>query len=238
MIVLYGNGPDFGLPAASPYVMKAEVLLKMAGLAYRKEAGAPTESPKGQIPFIDDGGQKIGDTTFIRAHIERRYGFDFDAGLSTQERAQAWALERMIENHYGWTNSHARWLIQANFEKGPAHWFDAAPAAERAKLRADAQKRIADNLRAVGIGRHSPDEIAGLAERSLSALSVLLGGKPYLMGGRPAGVDATALGALAAALTPFFESPQRRKAESFPNLVAYTSRMMTQYYPRHRWPAG
>jgi hypothetical protein len=32
----------------------------------------------------------IADSTFIRAHIERKYGFDFDAGLSQQGRAQAW----------------------------------------------------------------------------------------------------------------------------------------------------
>ena len=37
----------------------------------------PPASPKGQLPFIDDGGEAVADSTFIRAHIERRYGFDF-----------------------------------------------------------------------------------------------------------------------------------------------------------------
>ena len=36
MIVLYGGGAGFGLPEVSPYVTKAEVLIKMAGLPYRK----------------------------------------------------------------------------------------------------------------------------------------------------------------------------------------------------------
>ena len=79
MITLYGFGTGFGLPEISPFVTKTELQLKMAGLAYRKERAMPPASPKGQLPFIDDDGDRIADSTFIRAHIERKYGFDFDA---------------------------------------------------------------------------------------------------------------------------------------------------------------
>ena len=51
-----------------------------------------------------------------------------------------------------------------------------------------------------------PDEDVDLAVRSLFALSVQLGDKPYLMGDTPCGTDATAFGALAGILTPFFNS--------------------------------
>src|SRR3974390_967414 len=37
MITLYSFGPSNGLPEISPFVMKAEVLLKMAGLPYRTD---------------------------------------------------------------------------------------------------------------------------------------------------------------------------------------------------------
>src|SRR5581483_7447436 len=80
MITLYGFGTGFGLPEISPFVTKSEVQLKMAGLAYRKERAMPPASPKGQLPFIEDDGVPIADSTFIRAHIERKYGFDFDDG--------------------------------------------------------------------------------------------------------------------------------------------------------------
>src|SRR5260370_16552292 len=99
MIPLYGFGPGFGLPEISPFVTKTEVQLKMAGLAYRKERAKPPASPKGQLPYIVDEGESIADSTFIRAHIEGKYGFDFDAPLNLQQRAQAWAIERMIEHH-------------------------------------------------------------------------------------------------------------------------------------------
>jgi len=70
MITLYGFGTGFGLPEISPFVTKTEVQLKMAGLPYRKERAMPPASPKGQLPFIDDGGEAVADSTFIRAHIE------------------------------------------------------------------------------------------------------------------------------------------------------------------------
>jgi len=71
--------------------------------------------------------------------------------------------------------------------------------------------------------------------RSLFALSVQLGDKPYLMGNAPCGTDATAFGALAGILTPFFDSPLRERTEKFDNLTAYVARMMQQYYPEFAW---
>ena len=78
MITLYGFGAGFGLPEISPFVTKTEVQLKMAGLVYRKERAMPPASPKGQLPYIVDDAESIADSTFIRAHIEGKYGFDFE----------------------------------------------------------------------------------------------------------------------------------------------------------------
>jgi glutathione S-transferase len=235
MIILYGFGAGFGLPEISPFVTKTEVQLKMASLAYRKEKAMPPSSPKGQLPYIRDGEAVVADSTFIRAHIEGKYGFDFDAPLSLQARAQAWAFERMIENHVYWALVGARWIDPANFAKGPAHFFDGAPEHIREKLREDAQFRVAENYLISGLGRHAPDEDVDLAVRSLYALSVQLGDKPYLMGEEPCGTDATAFGALAGILTPFFDSPLRERAKQFGNLTAYVDRMMNQYYPEFAW---
>ena len=235
MITLYGFGEGFGLPEISPFVTKTEVQLKMAGLAYRKEKAMPPASPKGQLPYIVDEAESIANSTFIRAHIEGKYGFDFDAPLNLQQRAQAWAFERMIEHHVYWALVGARWVDPENFARGPAHFFDAAPEHLREKLREDAQFRVAENYLLSGLGRHAPEEDIDLALRSLFALSVQLGDKPYLMGDTPCGTDATAFGALAGILTPFFVSTLREETEKFRNLTAYVDRMMLQYYPDFAW---
>jgi glutathione S-transferase len=235
MITLFGLGAGFSLPEISPFVTKTEVQLKMAGLGYRKQRAMPPASPKGQLPFIDDGGELIADSTFIRAHIERKYGFDFDAGLDLGQRAQAWAFERMIEHHLYFGLVGARWVDPVNFAKGPSHFFDGAPEDKRERLREDAQFRVAENYLISGLGRHAPDDDVELAVRSLRALSVQLGDKAYLIGDKPCGTDATAFAVLAGLLTPFFESELRRRAESFDNLTAYVDRMMAQYYPDFAW---
>ena len=235
MITLYGFGAGFGLPEISPFVTKTEVQLKMAGLAYRKEKAKPPASPKGQLPYIVDEAETIANSTFIRAHLEAKYGFDFDAPLSLQARAQAWAFERMIEHHVYWALVGARWVDGDNFAKGPAHFFDSAPLHLREKMREDAQFRVAENYLLSGLGRHAPEEDVDLAVRSLFALSVQLGDKPFLMGETPCGMDATAFGALAGILTPFFESPLRQRTEQFANLTAYVDRMMLLYYPEFAW---
>jgi len=231
MITLYGAGEGFGLPEISPYVTKTEVQLKMAGLAYEKVRARPDESPKGQVPFIDAGGVRIADSTFIRGYIERTYGVDFDEGLDPAQRAQAWAVERMMENHFGWTLCTERWLDPENFAKGPAHFFDGAPEGVREMVLEDVRR----NVRAVGIGRHSELEVVALAVRSLAAVSAILADKPFLFGSRPCGADATVFAMLAGTLTPFFSGDIRRRAEGFGNLVAYVDRLMARFYPDFEW---
>jgi len=72
MITLYTFGPAFGLPDPSPFVMKAEVLLKMAGVPYRTDTTGFRKAPKGKLPYIEDGGEIISDSTFIRFHLEKK----------------------------------------------------------------------------------------------------------------------------------------------------------------------
>src|SRR4051812_34985769 len=76
MITLYAFGPAFGLPDPSPFVTKAEMLLKLAGLPYRTDTGGFRKAPKGKLPYIDDDGTIVADSTFIRFHLERKHGID------------------------------------------------------------------------------------------------------------------------------------------------------------------
>ena len=129
MITLYGFGPALGLPVLSPFVTKAHILLKMAGLQYQTNVSAKglLGAPKGKLPYIKDGDAVIADSTFIRFYIEKSYGFDFDKGLGPAEKALGWALERMCEERLYWLMVDARWLIDANFAAGPERIFDGLP---------------------------------------------------------------------------------------------------------------
>ncbi len=231
MITLYTFGPYFALPDASPFVMKAEVLLKMAALPYEIDTGGFNKAPKGKLPYIADDGAIVADSTFIRLHIEKKYGFDFDAGLSPPERGVAWAFEKMCEDHLYWAGLHARWMVDANFDKGPRQFFDEAPTALRPLIIAMVRRQVRRNLWGQGMGRHTTAEMEELVAPDINALADVLADKPYLMGDRPCGADAAIFPMIAHALCPRFETAIHTCAKQRPNLVAYNDRLMRQYFP-------
>jgi glutathione S-transferase len=232
MLTLYAFGPGFGLPDPSPFVTKADVLLKMSGVPYRKDTTTGfKKAPKGKLPYIDDDGLTVADSTFIRMHLERKYSIDFDAGLSPAELGIAWAFEKMCEDHLYWAVVHARFMDDANFNVGPRRFFDGVPAPLRPLVVAMVRRKVRRALWGQGLGRHSDEEIAQLAVRDLAAIADFLGDKPYLMGARPCGADATVFAFVAACLPARFRTPIRIAAELQPNLVAYRDRMLGQYYP-------
>jgi glutathione S-transferase len=230
VITLYTFGPHFGQPDASPFVVKAMLLLKFAGLPYREDSTGFTKAPKGKLPYIDDDGEIVADSTFIRFHIEKKYGFDFDTGLTPEQRAVAWAAEKMCEDHLYFVCMHDRWGDRANFNKGPGTFFERVPAAMRPFIRTFIRSRVLKRIKDQGLGRHSRQEIAELGIRDVDALAAILGDHSYLMGNQPCGADATVYAFVAGLLSPLFESGVRTAAERHVNLIAYVKRITERYF--------
>lgn len=231
MITLYTFGPYFGLPDASPFVMKAMVLLKLANLAFREDRGGFRRAPKGKLPYLDDDGTVVADSTLIRFHIEAKYGLDLDAGLDPTQKAVAWAVEKMCEEHLYWAIVAARWLDDATFATGPARFFDAVPRPLRPIVTALVRRRVASAARAQGLARHTPAERDRLVIRDIDALAALLGDKPFLMGESPCGADATVFSFTAHLLPPELDTPLLAATRAHQNLVAYRDRLMSIYFP-------
>lgn len=231
MITLRVFGRFFGLPDASPFVTKAEVLLKMAELPYVTEVGDLRKAPRAKLPWLDDDGTVVPDSTLIRFHIERKYAFDFDKGLSPAEKGIAWSVEKLLENHLYWAMLDARWMNDANFVAGPADLFAGVPEQVRQGVMAKARELVAADLKAHGMGRYSQNEIVALAKRAIVSVAAILADRPYLMGDRPCGADATVFAFITGVLCPLFTTPITETAASRQNLADYRDRMMAQYFP-------
>ena len=231
MITLYTFGRYFGLPDASPFVMKGEMLLKLAKLEYRTSTRGFLHAPKGKLPYIDDHGTIVADSTLMRLYFEQKYGINYDRGLSVRDRGVAWATEKMLEDHLYWVLVYWRWMKDGNFERGPANFFKRAPAIIRPFVKRRVRGKVRSTLHGHGISRHSEDEMTLLSNRAFDALSQVLGDNRYLLGDQVCGADATAFAFIAGSLSPVFESPAHAKARSLPNLLAYRDRMMAEYYP-------
>lgn len=231
MITLCAFGPGFGLPDPSPFVTKVHILLKLAGLPYETNLKGFRKAPKGKLPYIDDEGAVVADSTFIRFHIEKKYGYDFDRGLIAFEKGAAWSIERMCEDHLYWLMIDARWLDDANFEAGPSSFFKSIPAPMRPLVAAYVRRTLRRTLYLHGLGRHDAASRIELARRDLVAISDLIGDKPFLFGGEPRGADATVGAFVMHALTKTFVTPLRDAAASRPNLVAYAERVSDRFFP-------
>lgn len=231
-VTVYGFGPWHGLPDSSVFTVKTEIQLKMANVAYVKDLTGFAMAPKGKLPYIRDiDGTIVPDSTFIRAHIEQTRGIDLDARLKPRQRAESWAIERMLEDHLNWAIGWFRWIPEEAFQEGPARFFDTAPVELQADLRNAARARVSAAMHAHGMGRHSAEEIAALGFRSLESLAMLLGDGEFLFGTEMSAVDATAAAMLASLIVPSLSSPLRHRAMQLDNLVEYTQRMMGRFFP-------
>src|ERR1700730_550792 len=134
--------------------MKAETLLKIAQLPYRTDAGGFSKAPKGKLPYIEDDGAIIADSTFIRWHLEKKYRIDFDEGLDPAQRATGWAFEKMAEDNLYWAVVQDRWMDDESFRKGPMMFFQKVPAPIRPVVTAMIRRKVRGALRGHGMGRH------------------------------------------------------------------------------------
>ena len=231
MITLYGTGPAFGLPHASPFAIKVEMLLKMAGLPYQTARADIRKAPRGKIPWIDDAGTLISDSRLIKTHLETRHSADFSGGYPARDLALGLAVERMLENHAYWFAVENRWLEPDNFARGPVRFFRGVPALIRPVIIRSVLKNTRRDVKTQGHDRLSAEEKLLLLGQVLQAMADLLGDRPYLLGDRMSGVDATAYAFLATLETPQFVSPYGDAIRNIPVLMAYLARLKAEVFP-------
>ncbi len=231
MITLYNAGPLFGLPDPSPFVVKAMVLLKMAGVPFESRLMSFREAPKGKIPYIRDNGVLLGDSHFIQTHLTDKHDADYSGGYGPRETALGWTIARMCEDHLYWLLVHDRWENDKNFEKGPKHYFDVAPAPIRPVLRHVIRKQVRKALKAQGLGRHTDAERLQLGKGDVDAVADLLGSNTYLLGPRSSGADASVFAMLWGASVPFFNSELGEYIRLHKPVMGYVTRMREQFFP-------
>ena len=226
MIKLYQFPPVFGRNV-SPFTLKLETWLKLAGLPYQVVAiRNPGQGPKGKLPFIeDDDGSFIADSSLIIEHLSRSRGIDLDAGLDARQRAEALALQRLVEEHLYFVLVWSRWLDREGWQTWRQALLGSIPPPLRQIAAIALRRRVRNGLYAEGLGRHRRDEIYAMGEADLAALASVLGARPFFAADRPTTIDATAYGTLANILLVPVESGLKRSAAGFANLVAWTDAM-------------
>ncbi len=189
--------PTYGEPAGSPFATKAMALLNVAGVKHDLTyLSNPTKMPKGKLPVLKVGDRLIPDSNEIRAYIEAKTGFDFDAGLSAKDRAISTAVIRMVEEHIYFIVYTSRWKEDKNWAVTKAANFGAVPAIMRGFITRMVRKGAVAQCMGQGMGRHSKAERLSRFQEDIDAIETLLGDKDYLFGDTPKAADISTITAL------------------------------------------
>jgi glutathione S-transferase len=233
MIRLYTFGPFFDLPDASPFCLKVDAYLRVAGIPFESIPGFGNlrHAPKGKLPYIDDDGEIVPDSAFIISHLNKKYGDRLDADLNAEQRAIAHAFTRMLDENLYWCAVHSRWMDPAVWPEIRRLFFGAMPPPLRWIAPALIRRSVAKTLHAQGIGRHSPAEILEIARRDLTALSDFLGSRQHFLGAQVTTLDVVAYAFLAELIVPPLKCGLTDLARGFPNLVGFVERFRARYYP-------
>ncbi|MEM9487741.1 MAG: glutathione S-transferase family protein [Myxococcota bacterium] len=230
MITLYQTPPAWGLPSFSPFCLKVETYLRMVDLDYQARPADFRKAPKGKIPWIDDDGTTVADSSDIVAYLKRRYGDPLDGELDAEQRAHALILQRAIEEHTYFTAVASRWMCQDGWTAFKPTIRSVLPRLLAPIALPLLRKQVNRSLHGQGMGRHSVAEIRARAVQDFAALSVLLGDKPYFLGEQPASIDAVMYGFFCNLLYLPWESRFKDAVRTHDNLVAFTARMKDRYY--------
>jgi glutathione S-transferase len=196
MLTLYSYPTLFGVADNNGYGLKVFAFLRLAGVPFRHEhIFDASKAPRGQLPYIVDGGDAVGDSETILAYVTKKYGVQLDAGLTPAQRTTNLLITRMLDDLY-WVISYSRWKDERYW-----HSFRDALLREHPSLTEDglnkAREFNAQRYYYQGIGRYDPDAAMARGLADLTALAELIPAHGYVHGEKPTSVDAGIYGFIA-----------------------------------------
>ena len=220
MLTLYSYPTLFGVADNNAYGLKVFAFLKLAGVPFRHEhIFDASKAPRGQLPYILDDGEAIGDSDTIIARLTAKYRLAIDATLTAAQRDTDHLLARMFDDLY-WVMSYSRW-------KDERFWpaFRDALLQQHPSLTEDGLRKAREfNFQRYyyqGIGRYEPDAAMQRGLRDLEVLAHLLPPSGYLHGPAPTSIDAGIYGFIANIYFYDIATPLKQFVVSQPRLVRH-----------------
>ena len=108
MVTLYQFGTAWEINP-SPFCMKMETYLRLAGVPYKVRRTMPNKAPRGKLPYIEDKGRIIPDSGEIIEYLKATYGDPLDSGLTHEQRALGHLVRRTLEGSLFFVLAYSRW---------------------------------------------------------------------------------------------------------------------------------
>jgi glutathione S-transferase len=231
MLILYQFAPCWSLPSASPFCIKLETWLRIAGLPFAiKTLADPRKAPKGKLPFIEDKGKTLADSTFIIHMLKQRYNIKLDEHLNQEQQAVSLALQSLMEDHLYWVIVYGRWMDPAGWALTRSAYFGHLPPLIRSTVPVLVRSSIRKTLWHQGTGRHSAADIYHLGQQDISALARHLGDQSFFLGAQATTIDAIAFAFITSIINCPVETPLKAHASQYDNLKRYCQHIQKTWY--------
>ncbi len=230
-IVLWQMHALWGLPNASPFCMKVETWLRMAGLPYQtRTITGPPKSKSSKIPYVErPDGSLLYDSSCILETLTRERGVALDGHLSALDRAVGLLLQRTLEDSLYFLVLYERWVDDENWARTARDYFGHFPLPMRVLVVPLIRRKIVAAALGQGVARLPASERVARSKADVRAVAELLGDKPYFFV-RPSSYDAIAYAFLANVLWAPYETAIKHELRAQANLVAFLERMKAAYY--------
>jgi glutathione S-transferase len=196
MLTLYSYPGLFGVADNNGYGLKVYAFLKLAGVPFAHEHVVDASAaPRGQLPYVVDDGEAIGDSQKIIAHLVARHGVTIDAGLTYAQRDLNHMIERLLDDLY-WVMSYSRWKDEHCWSAFRDAFLREVPGLSEGTL-LKAKEFNAQRYHYQGIGRYAPTDAYARGLADLGVLANLVPATGFLHGPKPTGIDASVYGFIA-----------------------------------------
>lgn len=233
MITLYQFRPALGLPNASPFCMKLETYLRMAGLSYQTQTVLRSRASTGKTPYVALDGEIVGDSTRIIARLEAANGHPVDGRLTLAQRGESLAFQRMLEEHLYWATVYMRWVAAPSRDAARLLTALGVPGLVAPLVVWGGRRRYAKVLYDQGLGRHMPDVLWQMGIADLQAMAHWLGTRSFAFGDTPTVLDACLAAFVGNIVRTPWDSPLKTAALKHRSLVDHFTRMLTRYFPEY-----
>ena len=161
MLTLYSYPPLFGVADNNGYGLKVFAFLKLAGVPFRHEhIFDASKAPRGQLPYIVDGHDIVGDSETILAYVTEKYRRDAGRSADLAQRTTNLLVTRMLDDLY-WVMSYSRWKDERYWPQFRDALSARASAIDRSRLARGAKEFNSKRYYFQGIGRFGPESSDG-----------------------------------------------------------------------------
>lgn len=241
VVYLYQFSRTKNIPSPSPFCLKVETWLRMAGIKYENvDHRMKFRSNKGQLPFVELNGQEIADSAVIIKELSSHFSADVDAPLTSDQRSVAHATITMLENHFHWIDVWWRTknpdAMLQGYKIDLQHMVGSKLPVGLLKVfyRFSFRRRGLKKVRATGIGVHTPEEIVQMGQDDLKVLQDMLGDKTFFFGDEPTLLDVVVFSNIAQLVVVDKQVAHPLRdwlLENCQNLVQHFERIKEKYYP-------